>query len=170
MNVRWDPFRDTMSLSDAVNRLMQDAVMRPGFGFAGSAVAPMNVVERNGQYIVQVALPGVKPENVDVTTHQATLTLKARREDLLPVVDDKEAQGHLLVEFGAGEFERKVTLPKDIDADHIEASFERGILTIVIPIAQHAQPKRIAVKESTRTIDDGTQLLKELTGAGNDTH
>jgi HSP20 family protein len=166
MNVRWDPFQDVMSLSDAVSRLMQDAVMRPGFAFTGSAVAPMNVIERNGQYIIQVALPGVKPEDVDVTTNQTTLTIKAHRDDLLPAVDSKESQGHLLVEFGAGDFERKVTLPKDFDADHIEAGFDRGILTIVVPIAQHAQPKRIAVKEGSRTIDDGSKLLKELTGAG----
>jgi HSP20 family protein len=171
MAMRWDPFRDAMSLSDAVNRLMQDAVMRPGFAFTPGNEAPMNVIERSGQYIVQVALPGVKPEDVDVTAHQTTLTVKCRRGDLLPQAEPKTEQGYLLAEFGASEFERKVTLPKDVDADHITAAFERGVLTITLPIAQHAQPKRITVKEGAPAVDDGTQLLKELTGSvGNPNH
>ncbi len=163
---RFDPFRDMMSLSDAVSRLMQEAVMRPGFGFNGTNSTPMNVFEQSGKYVVQVALPGVKPEDVDVTTHQATLTVKARRQDPFPQATDKEeTQNHLLVEFGPGEFERQVTFPKDIDADHIEANFDRGILTIVVPIAQHAQPKRIAITEGRHAIDDGSKLLKEVAGS-----
>lgn len=171
MAMRWDPFRDAMSLSDAVNRLMQDAVMRPGFAFAATNEAPMNVIEHGGQYIVQVALPGVKPEDVEVTAHQTTLTVKARRDNLLPNVENKAEQGFLLAEFGASTFERKVTLPKDIDGDHITAAFDRGILTITVPIAQHAQPKRITVKEGAPAIDDGSKLLKEVAGSvGNSNH
>jgi HSP20 family protein len=171
MATRTDPFRDMMSLSDAVGRLMQDAVMRPGFGFPGTITAPMNVIEQQGKYVVQVALPGVKPEDVDVTAHQTTMTVKGRCKQLLPEPTSKEEpQNHLLIEFGPGEFERQVALPKDIDAEHIEATFERGILTIVAPIAQHAQPKRISVTEKAPAIDDGSKLLKELTSSTNGAH
>lgn len=147
MAMRWDPFQDAVSLSDAVNRLMQDAVMRPGFSIGRIGEAPMNVIEHNDRYFVQVALPGVKPEDAEITSQQSTLTIKAKRFETLPSDVQGEHKGYLLAEFGPGEYIRSITLPKDFEAEHIEASFDRGVLTIVIPIAQHAQPRRIQVRE-----------------------
>jgi HSP20 family protein len=150
MSVRWDPFQHVVTLSEAVNRLMQDAVMRPGYSLAQSGEAPMNIVERQDCYFIQLALPGVRSEGVELTTQQNTLTIKAHRDNTLPEMAGTEHLGYLLAEFGAGDLVRTVTLPKEFQADKIEASLEWGILTVKIPIADRAQPKRISVAEGGR--------------------
>ena len=157
MSARWDPFQHAVTLSDAVNRLMQDAVMRPGYALAASGEAPMNIVERQDSYYLQVALPGVHPEGVELTSQQNTLTIKAHRDNPLPQMAGTEHLGYLLAEFGAGDLVRTVTLPKEFQADKIEASLEWGILTVKVPIAQSAQPRRISVAT-------GSQPAKEIAG------
>lgn len=145
MATNFDPFRQVLSLSDAVNQLMQDAVMRPGYAFSRAGEVPMNIVERQNMYYIQVAVPGVRPEDVEITHEARALTIKASRQNTLPQLNGTEKQGYLLAEFGPGEFVRTVTLPKDIDAEGIKATCELGILTITVPVAQSAQPKRIQV-------------------------
>ncbi len=159
MSVRWDPFQNVVTLSEAVNRLMQDAVMRPGYALAQAGEAPMNIVERNDAYFIQVALPGVHAEGVELTTQHNTVTIKAHRDNPLPQMAGTEHLGYLLAEFGAGDLMRTVTLPKEFQADKIEASLEWGILTIKVPIADRAQPKRITVVE-------GSQAAREIAAAG----
>lgn len=145
--MNWEPFREAVTLSDAMNRLMREAYVQPGNTFAH--VAPMNVVEQAHQYLIQVALPGVNPDDVDITCERTSLTVKAHRD--VPwnfeSQSDQEKPSFLLNEFGEGTFTRTVTFPKPFTADAIEATFDRGILTIVAPIAQEAQPKKIKVTE-----------------------
>jgi HSP20 family protein len=150
MATNFDPFRHVVTLSDAVNRLMQDAVMRPGYAISRGGEVPMNVVERPDQYLIQVALPGVRVEDVSITSEQHTLTIQANRKNTLPTEAQSEQMGYLLAEFGPGEFTRSVTLPKEFDADGIQAEFLDGILTITIPVAQRAQPKRIPISGASR--------------------
>ena len=145
MATNYDPFRQVVTLSDAVNRLMQDAVMRPGYAISRGGEVHMNVIERPDKYIIQVALPGVRVEDVNITSQQHTLTIEASRKNTLPADAQSEQAGYLLAEFGPGEFARSVTLPKEFDADGIQAEFADGILTLSIPVSQRAQPKRITI-------------------------
>jgi HSP20 family protein len=150
--MQWDPIRDAMSLRDAMSQLFEQAVMRPGIGpssglSVGGAVGHLNVLEVKGTYICQVLLPGVNPEDTELTVRQNMLTIKAKLPDLLPAEQQKEAV-YLLREFGTGEFTRSVSFPKDVDGDAITAHYERGILWVEIPVAQHAQPKRISIQEA----------------------
>lgn len=146
---RWDPVRESTSLRDAMNQLFEQAVMRPSFlsAISGySTVGQMNVLETEGQYLVQILLPGIRPESVDLTVRQNTLSLKASLAE--PFTKEQLAKSTYLVrEFGAGDFNRQVTFPKDVDGDNVQAHFERGVLTLAIPFAQHAQPKRITINE-----------------------
>ncbi len=150
MAMNFDPFRHVVTLSDAVNRLMQDAVMRPGYAISRGGEVPMNVVERPDKYLFQVALTAVHVEDVSINSEQHTLTIQAIRKNILPSDAQSEDPGYLLAEFGPGEFTRTVTLPKEFDAEGIQAQFLDGILTVTIPIAQRAQPKRIAVSVGSR--------------------
>ena len=157
--MQWDPIRDATSLRDAMSQLLEQAVMRPGFGSssglgAGGAMGHLNVLEVRGMYLCQVLLPGVDPANTELTVRQNTLTIKVKLPDLLSAEQQKEAV-YLLREFGAGEFTRSVSFPKDVDGDAVKAHYERGILTVEIPVAQHAQPKRITIHETGST---GNQL------------
>lgn len=149
---RWDPFGDMTSLRDAMNQLMESAVLRPGVGFGGAlgatAFGQMNVFESKNRYICQVLLPGVSTEGIDLTVRQNTLTVKAKLPELFEGEALKEATT-LLREFGSGEFTRSISLPKDVDGEGVSAQLEHGVLTIAIPLAQHAQPRRIQISHIT---------------------
>ncbi|HEX9035520.1 MAG TPA: Hsp20/alpha crystallin family protein [Ktedonobacterales bacterium] len=160
--MQWDSIRDATSLRDAMSQLFEQAVMRPGFGpssglSAGGAVGHLNVLEVKGMYLCQVLLPGVHPEDTELTVRQNTLTIKAKLPNVLSAEQQKEAI-YLLREFGTGEFTRSVSFPKDVDGDAVKARYERGILTVEIPVAQHAQPKRITIHETGST---GSQLADQ---------
>src|SRR5579871_3167974 len=99
---RWEPFRPLTSLSDAVNQLMQEAVLRPGFQIGGDA--PVNVWEQSDRYVIQMAIPGVKPDDIDVTCQQSTITIKAHRNTPFAGQantngNDTQKSGFLLAEF-----------------------------------------------------------------------
>jgi HSP20 family protein len=145
---RWDPFRPLTTLNDAVSQLMHEAVLRPGFQFGGDA--PVNVWEQPDRYVIQMAIPGVKPGDVEVTCQQSTVTIKAHRET--PFADQTttngtstQQSGFLLAEFGGGDFTRSITLPKAFNADQLHASYDLGVLTISVPIAPEAQPKKVTI-------------------------
>jgi HSP20 family protein len=148
---RWDPIREATSLRDAMNQLFEQAVMRPGFGpFGGvntGVIGQMNVLESEGKYFCQILLPGVNADAIDLTVRQNTLTLKVTLPEPFSEELVKKST-YLLREFGAGEFGRSITFPKDVNGDAVEARYERGILTLEIPLAVHAQPKRISIRES----------------------
>lgn len=154
---RWDPFRDMTSdmtsLREAMNQLVDQAIVRPGLTPLGTEVlgqGQMNVLELDGNYLCQVWLPGVKSDNIDLSVRQNTLTLQAKLGE--PFTEDQRKRGnYLLREFGAGEISRTITFPKDVDGDHVDAQYDRGILTITLPIAQHAQPRRVKVNEASGT-------------------
>lgn len=172
---RWDPFREVTTLRDAMDQLIEQAVMRPGhvqsLGNLGAGLGHMNVVEANGQYLCQVILPGVNPTDIDVTVRQNTLTIKATMPELL-TEDLRKNATYLLREFGAGEITRSLSLPKDVNGEAVEAQFDRGVLTLAIPIAEHAQAKRVAIREAQGTAqlpfveqspDTGTSRAKPST-------
>jgi HSP20 family protein len=142
---RWDPFRDATTLRDAMGQLFEQAVLRPGA--FGGVVGQMNVLEANGHFLVQALLPGVGPEGIELTVRQNVLTIKASTSETVPEEQLKTATW-LLREFGPGEFTRTITFSKDVDGDKVDARFDRGILTLMVPLAQHAQPKRITVREA----------------------
>ncbi len=165
--IRLDPFGGMTSLRDAVDQLMEQAVLRPGFGaLVGSTLGQMNVLEVDGKYLVQAALPGINVEDADLTVRQNTLTLKVKYTEPLGQEQLKDAT-YLLHEFGTGEFTRTISFPKDVDADAVQAHYDRGILTVEIPVAAHAQPRRIQIRaadsQPARIVE---QDQKQLAGVG----
>jgi HSP20 family protein len=145
---RWDRAREALTLRDAMGQLLEQAVLRPGLGApVTSALGQMNVLEAKGRYYCHVLLPGINPEDVELALRQNMLTLTAKLPELFS--EDLRQQGaYLLQEFGGVEFTRSVIFPKDVKGDEIEAHYDRGVLTIEIPIAEHAQSRRIAIHEA----------------------
>ncbi len=142
---RWDPFQEVTPLRDAMSRLFEQAVLRPGYApIGGGIVGQMNVLEADGHYLVAALLPGVKPEDIDVTVRQNVLTIKGTMPQLLPDEQLKSATW-LLREFGPGEFVRSLKFAKDVAGEKVDARFDRGVLTLLVPFAEHAQPKRITI-------------------------
>jgi HSP20 family protein len=153
MASRWyeiDSMRDVTSLRSAMDRLMEQAIVRRGtFVAAGQhALAPaMNVSEHGNQYLVQVMLPGVHSDDVELTVRQNTLSVKGHWADPLSSEQGKQVT-YLLQEFGGGEFSRTITLPKSIASERVEAQFEDGILSILLPLAAQEQSRQISIKSS----------------------
>lgn len=139
--MQWDPFRELMTMRTLADRVFEEALLRP-FGFDGTNwELALDIAETDDAYHVEAAIPGVKPEDMEITVVDNVLTIKGeiKREQEL-----KEEQYHLR-ERRFGTFSRAVTLPRKVDADAIEAIYENGLLKLTIPKSEEAKPRKIAV-------------------------
>jgi HSP20 family protein len=135
--VRSDPFRD-------VDRVFQQLVSDSRHGLRPLAI-PMDAFRNGESFLIQLDLPGVSAESVELTVEDNVLTVKAERS--APVrADDVEV---LIAERPFGTFTRQVVLGSSLDTQNIEAHYEAGVLTVVIPVAPHAKARRIEVTDRT---------------------
>ncbi len=142
---RWEPFEDLVSLRDAMNRLFEESWVRPRGGWLLPSLAgtlALDVYETDEAVVVKTAVPGVDPDDIDITIQGDTLTIAGETEA------DEEVKGerYLRRERRYGSFSRSVALPGGILADKAEADFENGMLTLTLPKAEEVKPKTIKVK------------------------
>ncbi len=144
---RWDPFREMISLRDAMNSLLQESFVRPGGPLMKESVAslPLDVVENENEFVVKASVPGVKPEDVEITVHGDTLTIRGQTQ----VEEEKKGETWHLRERRFGAFQRSLSLPVPIDSDKANASYDHGVLTLTLPKAEAAKPKQIKIGGST---------------------
>ena len=125
-----------------MDRLLQSSVVRAG-GLTGTAggMLPLDVAETENEFVVTASLPGVKPEDVEIAVQNNTLTLRGE------VKAEEEQQGKQwhVRERRFGSFQRSVTLPTAVNADACGARYENGLLTVTLPKAEAAKPKRIRI-------------------------
>jgi HSP20 family protein len=143
--MRWDPFRDTLSLRNAMDRLFEDSFVTPNFGWiapTSAAGMALDVYETKDQVVIKAALPGVKPEETEVTITGDTLTIRGESKEEKEVKEEN----YIRKERHFGSFARSVTLPAGLEADKAEATFENGVLTLKIPKSEQVKPKSIKVK------------------------
>jgi HSP20 family protein len=140
---RWDPFREAVSLRDAMNALFQDSFVRPsGTVPQGGVVAlPLDVTEDENEFVVKASLPGVKPEDVQITVHGETLTIQGQSK----YEEEKKDERWHIRERRAGSFQRSIALPVPVDSDKAQATFEHGVLTLTLPKSEQAKPRQIKV-------------------------
>jgi HSP20 family protein len=103
---------------------------------------PLDVIEEEGQYVVKASMPGVKPEEVEITLTDNVLTIKGESK---AESETKESNYHVR-ERNYGSFMRHVTLPAAVNADQVEAVIENGVVTLHLPKSEAVKPKRIAIK------------------------
>jgi Molecular chaperone (small heat shock protein) len=141
--IRWEPAREMMSLREAMDRLFDDAFTRP-LGIAGNnwSVPAVDMYQTDDEVVVKAALPGIKPDEVQINVTGEMLTIKGETSQKEEV---KEKAYHLR-EQRWGAFERSVALPVAVVADKAKAEFENGILTITLPKAEEVKPKTITIK------------------------
>jgi HSP20 family protein len=149
--MRWDPFQDLRSAQDEMAQL--NPMLAHALGLhtqqqgnsraASTAWAPaLDISERKDAYLVTVELPGLKSEDLDITMEDGLLTIQGERQF---TQESSEQQFHR-VERRYGAFRRSITLPAHVMAEGIQASFEDGVLQILVPKAEEAKPKRIQVR------------------------
>lgn len=144
--MRWDPFRDMMSLRQAMDRLFEDSFIRPSrlWPELGRGELPLDIdmYQTANDVVVKAALPGVRPEEVDISITGDTLTIKGERKEEQEIRDDD----YFYRERRHGAFSRSVPIPVSIKSDKAEAVFENGVLTLTLPKAEEVKPKQIKVK------------------------
>jgi HSP20 family protein len=152
--MRWDPFQDLRDAQDEMAQMTQMAQMSPRLAHAlglhgqqgsGQTTAwspALDISERKDAYLVTVELPGVETDDLEITMEDGLLTIQGERHF---AHDSSEQQFHR-VERRYGAFRRSITLPAQVQAEQIEASFDNGVLQILVPKMEEAKPKRIQVR------------------------
>jgi HSP20 family protein len=138
---RYNPLNDVVSLREAMDRLFEDSFISPRAAgqFAGRGMAA-NLFETQDGFILQVPMPGVKAEDVEITTQQDLLNLKWETKLNVPQGAAVHWQG-----FQQGQYQQSFTLPAPINPERVEASYTDGILTINLPKAEHAKTRTVKV-------------------------
>jgi HSP20 family protein len=145
---RPSPFGELLSLRQAMDRLFEDSFVNPRSwgtgGFEGMNL-PLDVTTTADELVVEAALPGVKPEDVDITVENGTLTIRGQSSS-----ERREGDGdYLLQEIRRGEFSRSLTLPTGLEPDKATASFDNGVLTLRVPKAEQVKPRQIRIAPTT---------------------
>ncbi len=126
MLMRFDPFRELDRLTQALN-------VRP-------ASVPMDAYREGERFVVHFDLPGVDPSSIDLTVEKNVLTVSATRSwepaDGTEIVANERPQGS---------FTRQLFLGESLDANSVEATYDQGVLTVTIPVAEQAKPRKVAI-------------------------
>jgi HSP20 family protein len=148
-----EPFRDAISLREAMNSLLEDSFVRP-FAPGNGALrsVPVDIWQTENELYVRASVPGVRPEDLSLSVLNGVLTLKGEHKPAaLP-----QGAHYLRQEIGYGSWERSFELPFSVQAEQAEAHFEHGLLTIKLPKAEEAKPRQIKINvgaNGTRTIE-----------------
>ncbi|HZD68186.1 MAG TPA: Hsp20/alpha crystallin family protein [Actinomycetes bacterium] len=149
--LRWDPFRDLTSIQDEINSMFDRVFGRrtAGTGREGGLTAAswapaVDISERKDAYVVSAEVPGINPEDLDVTLEDGLLTIQGERR----MEEETGDRQYHRVERRYGAFRRSITLPSQVKADAIEASYSDGVLQVVVPKSEAAQPKKIDVRSA----------------------
>lgn len=139
----WDPFRELAQIQRRIGRMLEDAGL-PRFErwLAGGAYPPVNVYTTPDEVVVAAELPGVKVQDVDVSVVSGVLTLRGRR----PEPADGDVR-YIRRERATGEFTRTIALAEQVDHAKARAEYRKGILTVILPRAEEAKPRRIEIRK-----------------------
>lgn len=134
MLMRFDPFRE-------LDRLTQNV-------WQTWPSMPLDAYRRNGDFVVNFDLPGVDPDTIDLTVEKNVLTVTAERS--FPRTDSDEI---VVAERPQGRFTRQLFLGESLDADDIKANYDAGVLTLHIPVAEKAKPRKVEVTTGQKAVE-----------------
>lgn len=140
---RWDPFSEMASLRQTMDRLFDET--RPWRVFAGTngeSYFPVDLYETNDEVVVKASLPGVRPEDIDISVTGQLLTLKGESKE----EHEEKQHNYFRRERRSGTFVRQLSLPTEVDSDKAQAVFEHGVLRLTLPKAEAMKPKTIKVQ------------------------
>jgi HSP20 family protein len=141
--VRSEPYRD-------LDRFLQQLLVDPTRRTTNMGM-PMDAYRKEDQFLLQFDLPGVSSDTIELTVENSTLTVKAERQ----APDLSEGVEALVAERPHGTFTRHILLGEELDVNHVDASYSEGVLTLTIPVAESAKPRRIEVRHDAEKVAIG---------------
>ncbi|MBN1161828.1 MAG: Hsp20/alpha crystallin family protein [Dehalococcoidales bacterium] len=145
---RWEPFRDLRQMEETMNRLWRGFGGTPAYrDGAEDWNILIDVVQQKDDIIVKASIPGVKPEELDISIEDNLLTLKAERK---PDIEGKDIT-YLMQERPFGSFFRALHLPDTVDTNKVKSKYENGVLTLTMPKVEEKKRKQIQIKVSSGT-------------------
>jgi len=156
---RPSPSREMVTLRDTIDRLFDESLLpRPFLATQSELGMPFDIRVTPDVVVVEAAMPGAKPEDVDITVSGSTLTIAASTAS-----EREEKDGeYLLREIRCGTFTRTIALPEGLEPDRATARFEHGLLTLSIPKAEVVKPKQIRISP---VVDDRARATPETPAA-----
>jgi HSP20 family protein len=143
--VRFEPFRDLMSLQDRMNRLFHESyrsqTSEDDWALGGTWAPAVDIYEQENNIVLKAELPGVDPKDVDIRLENNTLTLRGERK----FDNEVKKENYHRVERAYGAFTRSFTLPTVVDQNSIKAEFKDGVLRVTLPKREEAKPKQIQI-------------------------
>jgi HSP20 family protein len=141
--VRWDSSRELGSLQSEMNRLFNSFFDTPQSGQAGVRrwLPAMDLVETDDHFVLRADLPGLTEEDVSIEFQDNVLTISGERKS----EHEERREGWYRLERATGTFSRSLTLPEGVDADRIEAAFDRGVLEVRVPKPEVRKPRRVSI-------------------------
>ena len=139
MLMRTDPFRE-------LDRLTQQVLGNTAGTWSRPTAMPMDAYREGDRFVVAFDLPGVSPEAIELDVERNVLTVKAERR---PIVTGEQVEMQV-AERPLGVFSRQLFLGDTLDTEHIEAGYEAGVLTLRIPVAEKAKPRKISITNADR--------------------
>jgi HSP20 family protein len=142
--VKWDPFRDLVSIQDRMNRLFEQTLSRSRGeeGVTATTWTPaVDIYETADTIVMKAELPGVTREDIHIQIDGSTLTLKGERR----FARDVQEESYLRIERAYGSFHRSFALPATVQQENVRAVLRDGVLELTLPKAEDSKPKRISV-------------------------
>ena len=159
--VRWEPVRELHTIQQEMNRLFNTFFDAPASGAAAGGarrwVPAMDLVETDDHFVLRADLPGLDERDVKIEVHENVLTLSGERS----YEHEAKKDGLYRLERGSGQFSRSLTLPDGVDPDAITASFEKGVLEVLVPKPEQRKPRRVRIG-----VGGGEQPAIEGTASG----
>ncbi len=135
-----DPFAQELEAWRNTMEQLLNELPRRGYASERPWVLPLDVIETEDKYIVKASIPGIDPDQLNITFSDNVLTIQGE------ITGEKTEGRYLLRERRFGQFQRSIALPERVDADKIEAEYRDGVLVLNIPKAEEIRPKRINVQ------------------------
>jgi len=146
-----------LSVRHMMDRLMEDAFVMPRGGQGGGGgpqlSTALNMYEERNNLILEVPLPGIRPEDVEITVERGTLTIRGQ----MKAEEEREDRNYLVREHRRGNFARSVVLPQTVDPDAAQATFDNGVLQLTFPRREQSRPRRIDIQASGQQAMEGGQ-------------
>jgi HSP20 family protein len=167
--IRWNPGTDLMNLHSEMDRLFDELVGGMGMQraprggtMAQAAFLPLDIERTEDALVIHASVPGFKPEEVTVTVDRGILTIDAQKRQ----EEERKERSYVRQERFAGRLYRQIVLGQDVRGEDARATFADGVLTVTVPLARRAEPKRIPVETgeaaSAQTVDSSAQGAESI--------